>query len=210
MSPVVLQAIQRARVAATMYAVAWGAFLVSWLALVVASPAFAPLLDQTGRDDAVITVGVLALVAFPLPAIADAIQCVALVSLARKCGRKTFHPIVFVMISLVLPLVAAAAAVSEARNGVRSIDRVPLLPSFKLTVLIPVLLAIGSALVTPFIVAVSDPEIGPLVWVALLYLSYGMARIVLGLQLRSAFSEILSRPAVDEMHASRTEPVAGG
>ena len=221
MSPSTLLALKWARAAATFYTLAWGACLVFTIAVALALATFSSVLDVNQRGVAAAILGVFAVVGLLLPLLADAALAVALPVLARSTGKVGVHPVViglFVVFALTLPLLATAFAVAFLERAFHGVERAPPFPSTRLTLWYPIgavgafsMVAIAGIVVVNALPVVAGiaPVVGALLY-ALGILVFGGLRIWLGLTLRAAFTELLSRPAVDDMHASHLEPVAGG
>lgn len=215
MSPSTIAALGRARAAAGFYVFSWGACIVFAIAAAVSVPVFTSLLDVDERRVAIGLLGVFAGIVLLLPLLGDAALALTLPLLARTTGRTGVRPVVvalLVVLALTVPLLATAAAVSIVKRAFDGVERAPPFPSTNMTLAQPIAAWFAGSVVCIVVVVVFAPE--PPVVVALVsglgMVFFAGLRIRLGLALRAAFSELLSRPAVDDMHASRTEPVAGG
>lgn len=212
MSPTLLAACRRCRTGSAFYAFGWSAYVVVLIAAALAALTFPELLRGTDKDDAIGLLVVVVFVGCPLPLIADAVLTVLLTSLPGAAGKPPMHVALRVFLfcaALVLPLLSTAASVSVARSAVSGVERAPSLPSSSWTLGLPIGVFAIVCCVGGGLMAVMPPGVGGLAMAAA-YPAFGVVRVMLGLKLRAAFDELLSRPAVDDAHAHATEPVAGG
>lgn len=193
------------RVACVVYGLAWVATPTMFLIAVIADPSlalFGKRVDLGAAASPIIVFSFL-LVAWASPAFVWALG-----RARHEAGGSGFSPVLLALTALALPYIPLGVFIIRSSESLISVDAragepVPWFLAWAgPLIFVPVGVAM-AAIATP------ERDVGFYIF-SIAVVLYGMTRIVIARHVHRICSNLLLRPAVDDMRASHVAPVGGG